>query len=80
MTADLELEEQCNLFRIVIPQWDDSRRGEVEDDVGAGYRLLLTDWLALRIDVRDHIFESDLLGEDEYKHNLEAHTGLSVFF
>ena len=49
-------------------------------NVGAGYRLLLTDWVALHLDVRDHIFESDLLGEDEYKHNLEAHTGLTVFF
>ena len=49
-------------------------------NVGAGYRLLLTDWIALHIDVRDHIYESDLLGEDEYKHNLEAHTGLTVFF
>jgi outer membrane beta-barrel protein len=45
-------------------------------NVGAGYRLLLTDWAALHVDVRDHIFESDLLGDDEYKHNLEAHTGL----
>jgi outer membrane beta-barrel protein len=49
-------------------------------NVGAGYRLLLTDWVALHIDMRDHIFESDLLGDNEYKHNLEAHTGLTVFF
>ena len=47
---------------------------------GAGYRLLLNDWVALRIDVRDHTYNSDLLGDNERKHNLEAHAGLSVFF
>ena len=29
---------------------------------GIGYRLAATDWLALRIDVRDHMFETDILG------------------
>ena len=47
---------------------------------GAGYRLLLNDWVAMHIDVRDHTYKSDLLGKDERKHNLEAHTGLTVFF
>ena len=47
---------------------------------GAGYRLLLTDLVAMHIDVRDHTYKSDLLGEDERKHNLEAHAGLTVFF
>ena len=47
---------------------------------GAGYRLVLTDWLALHLDARDHIFNSDLLGEEKITHNLELHTGLTVFF
>jgi len=47
---------------------------------GVGYRFLLTDWIALRIDVRDHTFKSDLLGTDERKHNLEATGGVSIFF
>ena len=47
---------------------------------GAGYRLLLNDWATLSIDVRDHTYKSDLLGNDERKHNLEATAGLSVFF
>jgi outer membrane beta-barrel protein len=49
-------------------------------NLGAGYRLLLNDWIALRIDVRDHTYNSDLLGDDERKHNLEATGGVSIFF
>lgn len=47
---------------------------------GVGYRLIATDWLALRVDVRDHVFKSDLLGESETRHNFEFSTGLTVFF
>lgn len=47
---------------------------------GFGYRLLATDWLAVHVDARDHMFESDILGEDRLTHNLELHTGLTVFF
>jgi outer membrane beta-barrel protein len=49
-------------------------------NVGAGYRLLLTDWLALHLDARDHMFKSDLLGEEKTTHNLEYSTGLTLFF
>ncbi len=47
---------------------------------GVGYRLLLTDWLTWRIDVRDHVFDRDTFGEDETTHNLELNTGFTVFF
>ncbi len=47
---------------------------------GAGYRFLVTDFIALHIDVRDHVFDSDLLGAEKTTHNLEAHGGLTVFF
>ncbi len=47
---------------------------------GAGYRFLATDWLALHIDVRDHIFDIDVLGYSKTTHNLETTAGLSVFF
>lgn len=47
---------------------------------GFGYRLAATDWLALRIDVRDYIFESDLLGKNETYNNLELTGGLTYFF
>ncbi len=49
-------------------------------NVGAGLRVLPTDWLSLHLDMRAHLFEHDLLGEDESIMNLEAHLGVSVFF
>ncbi|MEH6581563.1 MAG: outer membrane beta-barrel domain-containing protein [Halioglobus sp.] len=48
--------------------------------VGAGYRLLLNDWLTWRIDVRDHIFDRDTFGEDETTNNIELSTGITFFF
>jgi outer membrane beta-barrel protein len=47
---------------------------------GFGYKVLATDWLALRVDARDHIFDVDLLGESQTNHNLEFTGGLSIFF
>lgn len=49
-------------------------------NVGAGYRFLLTDSIALHLDFRDHLFDIDLLGEEKTAHNLEGHLGLTVFF
>lgn len=47
---------------------------------GAGYRLLLTDWMAWHLDARDHLFDIDVLGESKTTHNLELTTGLTIFF
>ena len=49
-------------------------------NIGFGYRVLLNDWLALRADARDHVFDLDLLGESNTTHNLEFTGGLSIFF
>ena len=49
-------------------------------NVGAGYRLLINDVFAMRIDFRDHVFDSDLLGEAKTAHNLAAHLGFTFFF
>jgi outer membrane beta-barrel protein len=49
-------------------------------NVGAGYRLLINDWLTLHLDARDHIFESDLFGETKTTHNFELHGSLTYFF
>ncbi|HED18353.1 MAG TPA: outer membrane beta-barrel domain-containing protein [Gammaproteobacteria bacterium] len=49
-------------------------------NAGFGYRLLVNDWLALRVDARDHVFNVDLLGESKTNHNLEFTGGLSIFF
>lgn len=48
--------------------------------IGAGYRMLLNDWLAAHFDVRDHIFDIDLLGSNKTSHNLETGLGVTVFF
>ena len=47
---------------------------------GLGYRMLANDWLAVHADVRDHMFDSDLLGEKKTTHNIEALVGLTIFF
>jgi len=47
---------------------------------GGGYRILLTDWLAMHIDMRDYVFDSDLLGQNKRTNNFEATVGIAVFF
>lgn len=47
---------------------------------GAGLRFLLTDSITLHLDFRDHMFDTDLLGEEKTVHNLESHLGLTFFF
>ncbi|MGI9341463.1 MAG: outer membrane beta-barrel domain-containing protein [Gammaproteobacteria bacterium] len=47
---------------------------------GTGYRMLLTDWMAFHVDIRDRMWDSDLLGEDKTTHNFELQLGLSTFF
>ena len=47
---------------------------------GVGDRVLITDWLAMHLDVRDHVFESDLFGVDKNVHNIEADSGLDHIF
>jgi len=49
-------------------------------NAGAGYKVLLKDWMAVHLDVRDYIFDSDLLGKKKIVNNLEAHLGISFFF
>lgn len=48
--------------------------------LGAGLRLLVTDWLAAHLDVRDHAFESDLLGDNKLTQNLNFTLGVTAFF
>ena len=49
-------------------------------NVGLGVRVLPLDWLAVHADVRDHVFDIDLLGQEKTTHNLEAHVGVTFFF
>lgn len=47
---------------------------------GLGERVLITDWLALHLDVRDHVFETDLTGRTKNVHNIEATLGFTAFY
>jgi len=47
---------------------------------GIGIRVLPKDWLAIRVEMRDMLFESDVLGKNEIKHNFEMTLGLAVYF
>jgi outer membrane beta-barrel protein len=49
-------------------------------NLGLGMRLMPLDWLAIHADVRDHIFDIDLLGQEKTAHNLEATIGVTFFF
>ena len=50
---------------------------------GAGMRILLTDWMAIHIDVRDHVFRVNPFGistSDQTTHNIESVGSLTFFF
>lgn len=49
-------------------------------NVGFGFKTLPSDWLSLRVDVRDIVFETDLLGENEFKNNFELTGNVGIFF
>jgi outer membrane beta-barrel protein len=49
-------------------------------NVGIGFRLMPLDWLAVHADLRDYIYDIDLLGQEKTSHNLEARIGVSFFF
>ena len=49
-------------------------------NVGAGYRFLLNDAVAIHLDFRDHLFDIDIVGREKTTHNLEGTIGVSVFF
>jgi len=47
---------------------------------GGGFRMFASDWLALRVDVRNHLFTHNILGDDKSIQNLETHMGVSIYF
>ena len=47
---------------------------------GFGFKVFLTDYASLQLDLRDHIFTLDLLGKSQSTQNLELTTGLSFYF
>lgn len=49
-------------------------------NLGVGMRIMPLDWFAVHGDIRDHVFDIDLLGQEKTSHNLEAHVGVTFFF
>ncbi|MGI9303103.1 MAG: outer membrane beta-barrel domain-containing protein [Gammaproteobacteria bacterium] len=49
-------------------------------DLGFGIKALPTDYLSVRLDVRDYLFESDLLGDNKLTNNFEFTAGLGLVF
>jgi outer membrane beta-barrel protein len=47
---------------------------------GTGLRFYSTDWLALDISMRDHVFTHEIFGESKATNNLESRIGLSLYF
>jgi len=42
--------------------------------------VFFADWAALQLDVRDHMFDLDLLGKTQRTQNIEMTVGLTFFF
>ncbi len=59
-------------------KFDQQRRQTI--NFGWGTRVMLADWAALQVDMRDHVYSLDLLGRRESTHNLELSAGLTFFF
>ena len=49
-------------------------------NLGLGVRVFAKDWVALQVDMRDHIYSVDLLGKRQSTQNLELTAGLTFFF
>jgi len=47
---------------------------------GGGYAVTASDWFALHMDFRDHMFDIDITGEDKTSHNLEASLNITFYF
>ena len=39
-----------------------------------------SDWLSIRVEMRDHMFDQDILGKNKLTHNFEMTLGLSAYF
>jgi outer membrane beta-barrel protein len=48
--------------------------------VGFGYRLIITNWLSVQADARNHMFTLDLLGTRKSTNNPEVTLGATLFF
>lgn len=48
--------------------------------VGGGYRVLFTDWLAVHLTLKDHLYDIELLGTAKTASDLEISTSVTIYF
>jgi outer membrane beta-barrel protein len=59
-------------------KFDDQRRPTF--NLGFGFRVFLADSVSLQLDMRDHLFSIDLLGQRQSTQNLELTGGIAFYF
>jgi len=48
--------------------------------LGGGYRVLFTDWLAVHLTLKEHIYDIELLGSAKTANDLEISTSIAIYF
>jgi len=48
--------------------------------IGGGYRVLFTDWLAVHLTLKEHIYDIELLGSAKTANDLEISTSIAIYF
>lgn len=49
-------------------------------NVGLSYRVVLRDWLTMNIDMREHVFKREFIGDDKQTFNTEFKIGVNSLF
>lgn len=48
--------------------------------LAASYRTVVTDWMTINVDIRDHIMSREFIGDDKTTHNTELVIGFNALF
>lgn len=49
-------------------------------NLGLSYRVVLTDWMTLNVDFREHTFKRDFIGDSKQTFNTEFRVGINALF
>jgi outer membrane beta-barrel protein len=49
-------------------------------DAGTGYKIYIVDWFEFRMELRAHILQADITGENKVMKNIEGTAAFAVFF
>ncbi|TVZ39084.1 outer membrane beta-barrel protein [Alteromonadaceae bacterium 2753L.S.0a.02] len=48
--------------------------------IGASYRIVVTDWMTMNLDFKDHAFNRDFIGDSKFTNNTELTVGINALF